>query len=265
MSTHRYRRITRAAGEQLLADVAAGSPTPGSPPASLLTAAIPTTSPGELPGESSAVAAYRAARIISLADTRTASRRSTALAKLVTVKAAAILILAVASGIAVAAGAGVISDRISGYHAVNGQGRNPGHIDIDHSRTPGMATHPASSPSPTGGRPTPSASSTTSLLGLCQMYAALPESSRSKALDAPRFAALTAAAGGKGQVRGFCSRLSVTPGAGPGSSPATPGSERATPSPGPVITHSGFTGQGRQPIPHASGQPQGSPNPQSGR
>jgi hypothetical protein len=122
----------------------------------------------------------------------------TSLAKLLTLKAAAIATVAVGGGVAMAATAGVLPNPLSAASS------KP---SASHSAKPDHSTGAKGSPSP-------------NLAGLCKAYAAKPEGERGKALQSPAFQALITAAGGQDKVTDYCTAL--VPGAKPTVQPSTP-------------------------------------------
>jgi len=121
-----------------------------------------------------------------------------ALAKLLTVKAAAIATVAVGGGVAVAATAGALPNPFDAA---------PSNASASHSAKPDRTTGPHGPPSP-------------SLAGLCKAYAAKPDGERGKALESPAFRALISAAGGPEKVTDYC--IALLPSAKPMAKPSTP-------------------------------------------
>jgi hypothetical protein len=156
--------------------------------------------------------------------------KSTLLAKLLTLKAAAIAVVAVSGGVAVAATTGALPNPLAPDH--------PGHSTT-------APAHPGESSHAPGSHATPSPS----LVGLCTAFLAHPMTERGKALESPAFQALVAAAGGTDGVEGFCTGLGVTP-PGPGRTPT--GTPPAHPGP---TDHP--TGEPSHPGPtdHPTGEP----------
>jgi hypothetical protein len=188
----------------------------------------------ELRGEHRAVAAFRAAAALTPdVQARRPSMIKTTVAKLLTLKAAAIIAAASIGGVALAATTGTLPNPLSQDPP------NPAH----------GPTAPAADPgNPGQGSPSPS------LEGLCNAYLAGAGSEHGKALENPAFQALVTAAGGADSVDSFCATLDVTPPNGngpdhPTGPPAThkdgsdtdPGSQRSMPrstdEPTPAVTH----------------------------
>ncbi|MEU7933783.1 hypothetical protein [Micromonospora echinofusca] len=249
------RPADRGAADRLLDDARAGVPrTPetdvSEPLSRLLAAAAAPARPGELAGEEAAVAAFRAARAAGPATGGVPAprrRRFTAGA------------VAWGAGIAVTATAGaafaaVTLDRADdpapprqpatpapttasptistpqrdGPTAATGGG--------DPTGTPAATTAPPASgvPGPgstRGAAPGTPEPPTEQLRGLCRAYLAKNPAQRERALDTPAFAGLVAAAGGPGQVEGFCGDL-VPEAAAESPEPAT----KQRPAPGPTAT-----------------------------
>jgi len=190
-------RLRRGAAEQLLDGATEAGP---APLAAMLAAAAAPAHPGELAGRRATAEAYRA----HLAAVALPGRRSmlkTALAKALTVKAAAIAAVAVGGGVALAATTGVLPNPLNGSSGQPSASHSP---KADHS--PGAK----GSPSP-------------NLEGLCKAYAAKPEGERGKALESPAFQALLTAAGGQDKVTEYCTALL------PSTKPSTPGAKPSTP------------------------------------
>jgi hypothetical protein len=140
------------------------------------------------------------------------------LAKLLTLKAAAVLATVSAGGVALAATTGVLPNPLS---------QDP----------PTPPAHSTTAPgNPDAGTPSPS------LQGLCTAFLAGAGSDHGKALESPAFQALITAAGGADSVDSFCATVVVSPTHGaaadhptgpPATHPAgpegTPGTARPTP------------------------------------
>jgi hypothetical protein len=223
MSNQRTRRIDRVTAEQLLrgvpVDASDGVRGGGVERrlAGVLAAAAAPVRVGELAGEEAAVAAFREARLGPAVESRRQSMIQSALAKLLTVKVAALTIgFTALGGVALAAGTGTL----------------PTPLDK------GPSAHPTSSPSagsregaggPESPRPSPSlkgkgagskGTPSPSMVGLCRAYAAKPVGARGKALESPAFTALVTAAGGKQNVAAFCKVVLAAKASGAPESPA---------------------------------------------
>src|SRR6266571_2213219 len=187
MSTHQPRRIDRDTAEHLLAGVPAVRHRVG-PLGAYLAAAAAPGQPQELAGGPQAMAAFQAAHLQPAAQQRRTSMIKTWVAKLLTVKAAALLAATAAGGMALAATTGALP--------------NP----LADTLSPAPATgRPTTTPSHPGGRPSvmPSAS----LLGLCHAYTAGAGADHGKALTDPAFTDLITAAGGTAEVTTFCATI----------------------------------------------------------
>ncbi len=202
MSTHQPRRIDRDTAEHLLAGVPAVRHRVG-PLGAYLAAAAAPGQPQELAGGPQAMAAFQAAHLQPAAQQRRTSMIKTWVAKLLTVKAAALLAATAAGGMALAATTGALpnplADTLSPAHATG---------------------RPTTTPSHPGGRPSvmPSAS----LLGLCHAYTAGAGADHGKALADPAFTDLVTAAGGTAKVTTFCATILASAAANAASHPAGP-------------------------------------------
>ncbi|NUR69384.1 MAG: hypothetical protein HOU81_01045 [Hamadaea sp.] len=202
-------RLRRSVAEHLLD----GATDAGPPPlAELLAAAAAPAHPGELAGRQAVTQAYRAHRD-AVPLPRRRSMLKTALAKALTVKAAAIAAVAVGGGVALAATTGVLPNPLG----------TTGKPSASHSPKPSHSPGAKGSPSP-------------NLEGLCKAYAAKPDGERGKALESPAFQALVTAAGGLDKVTDYCVTLlpSSKPSA-PGAKPSTPGKPSTKPSGAPTV------------------------------
>ena len=187
MNAHERRPWDAETAEQLLR----GRPTASRDSRQLaqrLTAVSVGAFPGELAGEDAAVAAFLAAPTVDPSpEPRSKSMiKSVLVAKLLTLKAAAVAVVAVsAGGVALAASTGVLPNPLAPESPGNSA---PG---PDHSN---------------GSNATPSPS----LVGLCTAYLAGAGADHGKALENPAFTALVTAAGGADGVEAFCEGLGVT-------------------------------------------------------
>lgn len=189
-------RLRRAATERLLDGAAQAGP---ASLAALLAAASAPAHPGELAGRRTAVEAFGARHALAPQPGRR-SMLKTALAKMLTVKAAAVAAVAVGGGVALAATTGVLPNPLS---------TSSGKPSASHSARPSHSPGAKGSPSP-------------SLEGLCKAYAAKPDGERGKALESPAFQALITAAGGQDKVADFCMKLL------PSGKPSTAGGKPST-------------------------------------
>ncbi|MFG1677117.1 hypothetical protein [Micromonospora sp. NPDC049282] len=247
--------------------------------------------PAELDGESAALAEFRAARAAAsaagstadLADhqpTAASARRQPAGAgggaddrparRFATLLGAKVAVAALAAtltgGVALAAATGNLPGDTRGEAPPAGP-TTAGAPATTGSAPTAHPTHPATGP--TAGAPDLS-----SPAGLCVAYRAVGEGGRGRALAAPAFAGLVAAAGGPARVPGYCAGLlhgSDSPGAGeadrtgpptggvpdPGTggppSGAAPASGAARTPNGPPSRAARTPGAGRSPAGHRSG------------
>jgi hypothetical protein len=188
MSTHRRSRISPGAVERLLAGA---TPTPQEERLALLLAEMRAPATQEdLAGETAALAAYRAANLAPVRQPRRRSMLKTALAKLLTVKAAAAAAVAITAtgGVALAASAGVLPNPASDRGAPAAR----------------PSAHATGKPATAGAEKAGSAAPSPSLVGLCRAYAADAGDNPGKALENPAFQALITAAGSKDDVAGYC-------------------------------------------------------------
>lgn len=207
MRTHRSRRISRRTAERLLDGTPLDTRTAHLEPlADLLDAAAGSARPAELAGEQAAVAAFQAARLAPVPQPRRRSMIKTTLAKLLTVKVAAVAATAVAAGgVAVAAATGHLPTQSGG-----GAGP-PAGSGISMTSTLLPAAHPASRPAAASGRNgAPGATPSPSLVGLCHAYDA-GAGDHGKVLANPAFTVLVDTAGGKDRVSAYCAKLLAQP------------------------------------------------------
>ena len=200
MSGKRHVRIDRATAEQLLSGPPAGRGGAPDELADLLVAAAAPAARGELAGESAILAAFRAAQVTPVHHPGRRHMMKTALAKLLTIKAAAVVAATAVGGVAFAASTGNLPESFGG-------GAKPG-------------AHASPSPHERG-----NASPSPSLVGLCRAYHAGAGDNPGKALENPAFGALIDAAGGKDKVTAYCTALLAKQGkkaAGPSHSPGRP-------------------------------------------
>lgn len=200
--------MDRRTAERLLDSAAAGRPVGPEPLVRLVRAATLPGRPDELTGEDRAVTAFRGARV---APVRRRTVKSS-LAKLVTVKIAALAGALTIGGVALAAGTGALPNLPYVGPA---------------SRTPSV--HPTGTP-PGTDRAHPRSSSP-ALVGLCHAWLASIADNPGKAADNPAFGALIAAAGGRDQVQPYCTDLlaTPTPDKDQGRPSETPGNQPTTP------------------------------------
>lgn len=186
----------------------------------------PTRRPGQstrLPGQSAALAAFRAAATMPATPEQPPSVMRSAMIKLLGVKAALFTALAV-SGIALAAGATILSHPEASRMGAQPAASTPMPTDQTQTTTPTSPPASAVAPPQTSGSPSvhqspraPAAtgSASPSLEKLCQVYIAIVSGSPqhdnddvdidiSVGLDSPSFQVLIKAAGGRAAVGPFC-------------------------------------------------------------
>jgi hypothetical protein len=213
MSTQRPRRITRDTVERLL-DGDRGAVAGHHALARVLTVAAATARPSELAGEPACLAAYRAAHLLPATQPRRNSMIKSAVTKLLTVKAAAILAGAAASGgLALAASTGSLPDPFTTNVPAASASASPGHGKSDTAKGKANAADKSAEANEKDG-PSPS------LVGLCHAYSAGNKAEHGKALESPAFKALIQAAGGNDKVDAFCDTLLAS--AGPDASKSHP-------------------------------------------
>jgi hypothetical protein len=242
MSTHRPHRIDRDTAEHLLAGAPAARRRVGPLGEYLAAAAAPGT-PHELAGGSAALAAFQAAHLQPADKQRRTSMLKTALAKLLTVKAAALLAVTAAGGVALAATTGALPNPLTNTPAA----------------TP-SATHatgrPTATPSPRSGGP--SAMPSASLLGLCHAYTAGAGTDNGKALTDPAFTDLITAAGGASKVTTFCATILASAAANAASHPGAP-ADTTHPTDRPTSTPASSQHPTVAPTEHPTGPPPSHP------
>lgn len=129
----------------------------------------------------------------------------TTLAKLLTAKAAAVVTVAGAGGIALAAGTGVLPVELPNA---------PATLSAVSSAPARSSEPPSSAANPGAANPRDGAAGTTpspSMVGLCNAYAAEAGSNPGEALQNPAFTVLITAAGGADKVGSFCQTQTSAP------------------------------------------------------
>ncbi|MBT2405222.1 MULTISPECIES: hypothetical protein [unclassified Streptomyces] len=228
MSTNRSRRIDHDTAEQLLGGHAVGAADGLEALAGLLSAAAAPAADGELSGERAALAAFRAARlepVRSRVPARAPSPRhlprrpmlTSGLTRLLSAKVAAAAVATALGGVAVAAGTGHLPASLGGGPAEPVQARTsapatPGSVP------PGITARSAA--------PVPA-----DLAELCRVYSQVGGAHPEDVLAERRFTGLVAAAGGPGNVAGYCAPALDASG-GPSPAPATPTDQPARTGPG---------------------------------
>jgi hypothetical protein len=160
----------------------------------------------------------------------------TAVMKLLTVKAGAVVVLAVTGGVAVAATTGTLPTTLTGSeHGTSGLSSAASHGAGKPSAQPSASQtgknhdgnqngqngnqngdRDGTGPDDANGSPSPS------LVGLCHAVNAGNKDDHGKALENPAFAALITAAGGKDKVDLFCATLLTSASAAPKEHPSHP-------------------------------------------
>ncbi len=196
MSIQGTPRLDRDTAERLVAGYGAG------PVAVVLRAAAAPAHADELAGEPAAVAAFREAAVAP-APHRSVFRRS--VAKALTIKAVLAVAVAGSTGVVLAASEGAL----------------PVPWSTTPSDVPGSTPAPNAPASRAGDHRQPPAAPDPAVVGLCEAYTSGADDN----LDSPAFRALVEAAGGKGEVAGYCDVVeSTAPGAaGASGAPATSG------------------------------------------
>jgi hypothetical protein len=224
MSAHRFRPDDSGADEPPLSGIPVRS---SRALTRLLAAAAAAARPEELAGEEAAVAAFRAAA-------RPHPRGRSLVARLLTVKVAAVAASVVVAGVAVASVTGHLPSR-------------PGGTSIDPATnrvtSPTIVTSHTDGGTGTGTRHGTGAVPTVSLPGLCHAY--LAGATDHGAAANPAFTALFAAAGGRSNAATYCDHLpgaATTPPAGPKPTPSKDNPAHRTGEPsthptGPPTTH----------------------------
>jgi hypothetical protein len=215
----------------------------------VLRAATAPAHPEELRGEHVARAGFRTARLHPEQGQRRAPASGTALTRLLSVKALAVLLgaAATAGGVALAANTGVLPEVLDPGETVTSTSAVPS------NRTPKQPRGPSKQQGPNTGTNSVDATQET-IERLCLTYLEKSRPEREKALSTPEFRPLVLKADGANKVDNFCDKLpkrqaSKAPGppdnAGPPSHPAAPNPgppNPAAPDPG----ASGGPGQGQQ-------------------
>jgi hypothetical protein len=204
MSKRRRGPFDRDTAEQLLGGLPTSRPAGGSDAlADLLAAAAAPARNHELAREHEARGAFRAARLSPVTQPRRRPMIRTSLARVLTLKIAAVAAAALAAGgVALAAGTGHLPSHLGGA--------NPAaHASPSGTGKPSSTDHPSATAMPSA-----------ALYGLCRAYTANVGTDPGKALESRAFTALIAAAGGKDNVSSFCAAvLSAGPGHKPSSHP----------------------------------------------
>lgn len=242
-------RIDRITAEQLVSGARVGWYLGADPLTEVLAAAAASAHPGELAGEEAAVMAFRAAHLAPTPESRRRSMLKTALAKVATVKAAAVLIAIGGGGaVALAAGSGHLPGTESSDHTAHAPAANS--TASEHASHTAAAGSEQSEASKAAANNEPSGSPSPNLRGLCTAYNAGVATNPGKALDNPAFGVLITTAGGKDNVQSYCATLLASD---PGNSSAHASDQATHPD---ASTHP----TGAPTHPDASSHPTGAPS-----
>ncbi|MPZ80901.1 MAG: hypothetical protein GEV28_11090 [Actinophytocola sp.] len=199
MSSYRSRGVDRHAAERLLAGEPAAVDA-ARPLAAVLRVAAAPAYPEELTGERAALTAFRdAAQLDHVPEPRRPSMIKSTLAKILTVKVAAILAAASTTGVVLAATSGALPTPWT---------ETPADPPAVASSKPAEAT-PSGRPSDAGKPADPGGDPSPSMVGLCKAYEAKVGTSPGKALDSPAFTALVEAANGAENVPEYCDAVAA--------------------------------------------------------
>jgi hypothetical protein len=195
-------RLDAAAAERLVAGEDVGF----ADLSHLLAAASAPARPEELAGETGALVAFRYAALGASGGHRRRSTAKPMWARLASVKVAAIAVALATTGVALAAGTGVLPTPFKADPPTAAP-------DLTSSRPGG---NPGTGPTTTGALggpgaittgPAPSTTPDPALVGQCRAYRAQAKSDPEKVLDKPAFARLVAVAGGRDKVEAYCDQL----------------------------------------------------------
>ena len=215
MTTNR-RSWDKDIAEHVLRDAPAGRLHARDPLSQLLQAAAAPASADELAFEHEAIAAFHLSAQRSVTSLpRRRSKMKSALAKVLTLKAIAVLAAVSAGGVALAASTGVMPNPLERF--LPGA---PGSAHPTPPATTGPGSHGTTSPS---------------VIGLCRAFVAGVGVDRGSALEDPAFSVLITTAGGKDKVDGYCTEVLASPEAG-GDPPHSTGEPTAHPT-GEPSTH----------------------------
>lgn len=207
MSTHQERgRTPRDEVEEILSLAPGATRAEADALVALFSAAAGPATPGELPGEAAAVAAFRAARPVAAPAGRRAKTLA-ALTTLLTLKTAAVALAATSvGGLAVAAGTGHLPEPLAKNHSERPTGGSVDNPSNDQADAIGLAMQAAAKKAAAADRANPKAASA-SYAGLCKAFTS-GNWDNARAAASPAFARLVAAAP-NGDVAGFCRALAV--------------------------------------------------------
>ena len=237
MGIERNRRMDRVTAEQLLA----GDPTVTGDIADLLAAAASPAHAGSVAGEQAAVAMFRTTRLGLDHQPRSRSMLRSTVAKLLTTKIAAVLLVVLGSRWC--RGCRRVG---SATQSAARPTTTPGHGHASGQPSPTPPAHVKPSPAP---HPSPAMSSSAALQGLCHAYAAQIGAGHTTILDKPAFDPLIMAAGGRTEVPAYCTALLASPSTTPGPS-GHPGNSPTSHPTGKPSTH-----PAGKPSSHTTGKP----------
>jgi hypothetical protein len=216
MSTHNPSRIDLRTAEHLLSAAPMGKRDGHPPLAALLAAAAVPGRPDELTSEQATVVAFRTAPLDPVSRTRRLSAVKTAVMKILTVKAVAVLAATTASGMALAASTGTLPNPLAQPARVTSSGLSAASPTPEQPRgEPSDGGGPANSAGPESSKSPKSRGASSvplpALVGLCRAYGASNKAKHGTALDNPAFRSLIALAGGKDRVDLFCKAVLAAP------------------------------------------------------
>jgi hypothetical protein len=248
MSSHQSRRAPRDTVEQLLDEVPGTTPAEAGALSALFLLAAAPTRPGELAGEAAAVAAFRSAHRLTAHTTRKETSMKRSIARLLTVKAAAVAVAVTSmGGVALASTTGVgplthdshKSDQAVAAKAAAVAAKTAGEQAKDAAKTLAEQQKAAAKAAAVVLKAAEKAAETdvadaaegqdytASYAGLCHAYFAGNKATHGNALNTKPFLRLIAASGpvvteGVNPVTTFCDALAaVTPVVAPATATAT--------------------------------------------
>ncbi|GGR92865.1 hypothetical protein GCM10010169_41510 [Micromonospora fulviviridis] len=184
--------------------------------------------PHELSGEGAALEAFRMAQAGDAVPVTVSRPERRLRAGLLGAKLALGALLATATGgVALAAVTGHLPGPLGGGGGADTTASPSTGADGRPTQSAGPSQPATPAAAPTDGSGSPSA-----VAGLCTAYRAKNEADRGRALDAPPFADLVSAAGGRDQVASYCEGLLHGK-----DKPTKPGADKTPPQPSPDPTH----------------------------
>jgi hypothetical protein len=212
-------RLDAAAAERLLAGEDVGF----ADLSHLLAAASAPARPEELAGETGALVAFRYAALGASGGPRRRSTAKPMWARLASVKVAAIAVALATTGVALAAGTGVLPTPFKADPPTAAPDRTSSRPGGNPGDTGPTTTGALGGPGAITTGPAPSTTLDPTLVGLCRAYRAQAKSDPEKVLDKPTFERLVAAAGGRDKVEAYCDQLLGDKTAKPTRPPRGPG------------------------------------------